>query len=168
MPGKTPRRAVELAIVLVIGATLIAVVASSWPLWWRLFQPAQPLAAKQGIARALRSRGWAVTPPDSKKHHRVFGPQHETFPFPDTDRSDPHRDGVEELPDSMAGSFARPRSIVQLLDRGDPDGEPVVSVGPDETLIIVRELTPWLLLAVKRDERVHFGWTTRDQVEILP
>jgi hypothetical protein len=66
----------------------------------------------------------------------------------------------------LAGAIAKPLTIVQLLDRADPDGRPVISVNPNETLVVMREVSPWLLLAVKRNGRMEFGWTTRSQVAI--
>lgn len=152
----------------VIAATLIAVAASSWPMFISWLDDARPDAAKPGLARALRGRGWAVGPPDAKRPHRVFSPrQRLEIPFEDG----PHDPHVPPIPpgtptESVAGAVAKPRTIVQLLDRADPEGKPVISVGPDETLIVVREITPWILLAVKRDGRVEFGWTTRSQVSI--
>jgi hypothetical protein len=163
------RRAVEAATLVVMAAALIAVLASSWPLVWDRLEGEQPIAAKRGLERVLREHGWAVGPPEPRKHHRVFGPE-TTRAFPlDDDASSlrvpPHG---QTRASELAGTLARPRSIVQLLDRGDPDGVPVLTAGPDDTLMIVREVTPWLLCAIKRDSRVEFGWTTREQVVILP
>lgn len=161
----SPRRAVEGATLVVIAATVVAVVASSWPIVIGWLDDTRPAPAKPGLARALRGRGWAVGPPEAKRPHRVFSPrQRLEIPFEDGLNA-PHRLPIPPT-ESVAGAVAKPRTIVQLLDRADPEGRPVISVGPDETLIVVREITPWILLAVKRDGRVEFGWTTRSQVSI--
>jgi hypothetical protein len=162
-----PRRAVEAATLVIIAATVIAVVASSWPILITWIDDERPATAKPGIARALRARGWAIGPPGAKGPQR-FGPRQHS-PIPHGDRVP----GLETLrippgspTQALAGAIAKPLTIVQLLDRADPDGRPVISVNPDETLMVVREMTPWVLLAVKRDGKVEFGWTTRSQVAI--
>lgn len=177
-PSPSPRRAVEGATVVVIAATFITVAASSWPLFAGWLEDARPDTAKPGIARAVRGRGWAVAPPDAKRNHALFGPSELEAPPERLGRhpldrlpllDNPHL--PSPLPgddsESIAGTIAKPRTVVQLLDQAGPDGRPVISVGPDETLIVVRELNPWILLAVKRDGRVEFGWTTRSQVSVL-
>ncbi len=68
--------------------------------------------------------------------------------------------------ETAAGAIARPRSILQLLDKAEPNARPVLSVGPSDILIVVREMTPWILVAARRDGKMELGWTTRDQVSI--
>ena len=164
-----PRRAVEAATLVIIAATIIAVVASSWPIVVAWIDAARPEVARQGIARALRGRGWAVGTPRSKLPQEFDrGPQRSGFPF--GEHGVPNLDAHPVAPgtptESLIGAIAKPLTIVQLLDRADPDGHPVMSVNPNETLMVVKELTPWVLLAAKRDGKVEFGWTTRNQVAI--
>lgn len=164
-----PRRAVEAATLVIIAATVIAVVASSWPIVVAWIDAARPDVARQGIARALQGRGWAVGTPRSQPPPDVDRTPHRpTFPF-----GDHGVPGLETHPvppgtptESLIGAVAKPLTIVQLLDRADPDGLPVMSVNPNETLLVVKELTPWVLLAAKREGKVEFGWTTRNQVAI--
>lgn len=167
--GPSPRRAVEGATIVIISATIVAVVASSWPLFATWLDDERPNVAKPGIARVLRGRGFAVAPPRHKRNDPVFSPQMDAPPR--VPGLNPHRFPIPlpepgAVEDSLAGATAKPLTIVQLLDRADPSGRPVVSVNPNETLIVVREMTPWVLLAVKRDGKVEFGWTTRSQVAI--
>jgi hypothetical protein len=170
-PGPSPRRAVEGATLVIIAATIIAVVASSWPIFATWLDDTRPEPARPGIARALRGRGFAVAPPRHKADKPVFSPRMDPLPTPHLPGLNPHRFPIPipepgGVDDSIAGATAKPLTIVQLLDRADPQGQPVVSVNPNETLIVVREMTPWVLLAVKRNGKVEFGWTTRNQVAI--
>ncbi len=165
-PRPNPRRAAEVGALVVIGAAVVSVIASSWPLFIGVLDGERPSAAKPGIARAIRGRGWAVAPP-AKKRPQLLGPRLDRphIPF-----DNPH---VPTLPrlgrsDVVAGATARPRTVIQLLDRSDAEGRTVITVGPKETLMVVRELPPWVLLAVKRDGHLEFGWATRSQIEIDP
>jgi hypothetical protein len=151
----------------VIAATVLAVIASSWPLFIGWFDGERPTAAKPGIARALRGRGWAFAPREAGRPHEMFGPDGDTeIPF-DEPPNIPHLLPPHDAPsDAFAGTTARPRADLELLDRADPDGRPIIEVTPKDTLVVVREIPPWVLLAVKREGRLEFGWATRTQVEI--
>jgi hypothetical protein len=170
-PGQSaaPRRAVEVGTLVIMAAAIIAVGASSWPLVWDRLEGEQPIAARRGLERVLRENGWAVGPPDARKPHRVFSPDAmRNFPFDEERGGVPRSPHAKQAPADLTGALARPRTIVQLLDRGDPDGTPVLTAGPDDTLMIVRESGPWLLCALKRENRVEFGWATREQVTVIP
>jgi hypothetical protein len=176
------RRAIEHLVVLVLVGTGAAVSVSSWPILERIAEGSPPPAARRGIERVTRARGWAVGPPTQ----RLEGPFGKRAPTtagrigaPEPNAADLFeelmRENDDDVPpdaffDRADGKRALARTALRLLDRADEDGEAVFLVPPGEPLVVVRDLGGWLLLA-HRDEddgRVQSGWARRNEVAILP
>ena len=148
----------------IIVASAAAVLMASFPVIARALVPDPPAAARRGIERALRARGWAAGPATLKDHR--YAP-----PVSDI----PRGSLLEELDRARSaspfhnaeGRAAQARGRLMLLDRGDPNGEPVLSVDEHDTLVVVRDIGAWLLLATHRGGRVQLGWVQRHQVAII-
>jgi hypothetical protein len=170
---------VEHLVVAVLAATGIVVSVSSWPILAQTIEGSAPPAARRGIERVTRGRGWAVGPP-TPRHDGPFGRRH---PTPGRALADPdavdlfeemmrdaEEEGAADLIDRAEGRRALARGPLRLLDAAAPDAKLVVALPAGAAVVVVRDLGAWLMLAHRLDDEGHVqsGWARRSEVAILP
>ena len=122
--------------VVIVGAALAAIIASSWPIVGTWFEDELPEVARPGIARAIRARGWAMAPPGKPRAHRVFGPDVDLDVHPDIPELIPTAPRGEPI----TGAIVRPKAPLELREEADPRADVVAKVTPKDTLLVVREV----------------------------
>ena len=50
----------------------------------------------------------------------------------------------------------------------DPSAEPVAHVAPSTRMSVIEDTGTWVLLAIRSDDGLKLGWTTRHSVMVLP
>ena len=180
----TRRLVDQLSLIVLAGALgLVAVVAIPAVI---LGTAPASVAARRGIERALRERGWVAGAPTQDEApdgldglaepdpDDPLGGRRRVARTPD-DGPDP---ADEELrlppghpPASPAGSPGRPpigRAIELGTLRMSPDaaGEEVGSVRPGDSIIVAKRDGRWLLVVVERDGDMNMGWIEDTKVRL--
>ncbi len=163
-PSRLARRLAEHAVVALLLAMVAVLVVAAWPITSRLIKGDRALSARRGAARALRLRGWAAGPRAASAHSR-YAPKPRALDRALLDRlfPDPHQPVANA---EGRGAFARGQ--LELLDRADHEADPVTTLQSGTPAVVVKDTGVWLLLALQKNGRTMLGWTTRDQVVILP
>ena len=162
--SRAARRMTEHAVVALLVALVALLLVASWPFLSGLVEEGRAAVAHRGVGRALRLRGWAVGPPSPPQHSRYA-------PLP-SDRDDSLMDHLMPSPHgpmvNAEGRGAFARGELSLLDRAADDADEVTTLAPGTAAVVVEDTGVWLLVALQKNGRTILGWTTRDQLVILP
>jgi hypothetical protein len=178
------RRAAERLGVLLLVAAVGVAIAGSVPTLARLLTDPVVPPARRGVARAMRSRGFAVAEPEPAGHPRVRGGALDPGSEPLVGELQDEPPTVEEPSDQTpqdllelmgqlqrgapaAGTRALGREALVLLDRADDDATAVLRLPPGALLRIEQSFGDWLQLSVPVGDQVVYGWARRARVVLL-
>ena len=119
----------------------------------------RPPNARLGIDRAMRQRGWAVSPGEARsryapKRRGKSGPTlfDKLFPAPVAAGDQPTQGPIVAL------------EPLVLLERADDRAPAVTTIDAGEVAVVSKEMGDWVLVVAKQGDRTVFGWTHRDRV----
>lgn len=173
-PGPERSRALRQAVTrgsaLVLAAAVAMIAFGAWPLFEVAIEGPRALAARRGLERALRARGWAAGPPEVTElpASPLRGLVGRTPPG--AGRGEGAPEIFDRLFDeqSLEGRSVRARGRVALLENADPTASAEVTVDERMPLHVVTDLGSWLLLAVRLGDEMHLGWAPRESIVTLP
>jgi hypothetical protein len=171
------RRIAEHAAVVLLLAAGALVMATAYPLLLGLVEGQRPEAARRGIDRLVRGRGWAVGEPAPRAPSRYAPSPHSLrrspgapdlgqLIFPQIGGGD--GDEAPGAVETAEAHLAISRGRLVLVDRADTNAKPVRTVTPETMMLVVKDTGDWLLLAVRDQDRTVLGWALRDRVAVLP
>ncbi len=161
------RRMAEHVVVALLAILAVTIAIGSWPVWHGAARGYRADAARRGIERHARQRGWAVGEPKKKAASR-YAPRPESYGAGSPNLLEELLGHPELDPVSAEGRPAVARGRIQLYDRADDDADIVLDVDPTVTLLVAKDLGRWLLVAVQKGERTQYGWVRRHEVLVLP
>lgn len=157
------RRALQRAIIAIFAAAAIALMLGAWPFVEAAIDAPRVAAAKPGVARVVRARGWAVGPGPTPDDDRLSAPGRERLPSKLFDTL------LENEGDRHVGRMAISRGAFALRESASLQADPKVTIEPNARLFVLRDSGgDWLQLAFRQDGQTVIGWTTREHVILLP
>lgn len=158
------RQILQRAILALFAAAIIALLLGAWPFAEAALDAPDVVAAKPGIARVVRARGWAVGPgPEGDGGRLSAGEGRERLP------SKLFETLLENESDDAVGRRAMARGPLELRDSASLSASTTVTVKPNTPLLVLRDAGgDWIQLAFRDEDRTIIGWATREQVILLP
>jgi hypothetical protein len=152
-------------VLLMLLATLLFV--ASLPVLYGMAVRQRIPAAQRGIARYVYARGLLAKRPTGPGTLR-YSPQpvlpgHPVFSQPGADQGPLIREFSAERP-----GIGVARRMIVIRKRADAEAPVVAQVGRGKALAVVKELGDWLLVAIRQDEKMLFGWVKHADVAVLP
>jgi hypothetical protein len=165
----------EHVVVLLLLGALALVLATTYPLVLGVVDGHRPDPARRGIARMVRSRGWAVGEPATRApsryaptpraRHGSSALERLLFGSDGLERARPER-ARPEPPTSAEAGIAVPKTVLRMRSAASATADPVLVVTPAMRLIVAQDRGEWLLCAVREEERTVLGWLRRRDVRL--
>ncbi|MCC6525688.1 MAG: SH3 domain-containing protein [Polyangiaceae bacterium] len=178
----TLRRATDQLTVLALVGALAVLVVVGLPVVVRGLAPSA-VAARRGIDRAMRERGWAVAPvaedappagfegladPDPPRRlpmppgHPAVVPPEPGGPSADL----PRKRAADPLDDEEDLTIGVARQAAPLLAQPRAGAPQLGEVRAGDAVVVVQEATGWLLVIRSTSEGEAMGWVERSKVKL--